>query len=317
DDVDLGDVERSDLDATTADAVFDAAAGDIIGPLPSDLGPALFRINGVLDARVTPFEDVADELRDELAGDSARRQIEVQAQNFDDLLAGGATLEELAEESDMQLNTLDWTPDAAEDAAAYVGFNRTASTVTLEDFPSISYLDDGGIFALRLDDVLPPRPEPFDDARSAVTDGWVVAQTEAALGEKAAALLPELATSGDFAAAGLAAQIEEGLVRTAFIEGTPPNFLVDVFEMSKGDLKIITGGEAVMIVRLDDELPPEATSELGDLRRAISQQVDQSLANALFQAFVNDAQSRANPRIDQQALNAVQAGMGQPGHGGM
>ncbi len=43
-DVDLGDVTLADLGAAGAD-VFSAEIGTVVGPLPSNLGPALFRVN--------------------------------------------------------------------------------------------------------------------------------------------------------------------------------------------------------------------------------------------------------------------------------
>ena len=46
-----------------------------------------------------------------------------------------------------------------------------------------------------------------------------------------------LATDGDFTATGLAHNVENGLTRTAFIDGTPPGFIGDVFEMEVGELR--------------------------------------------------------------------------------
>jgi len=57
--VDLGVRDRLSLDAS-GEAVFGADVGGILGPLPSDLGPALFRINGVLPAQTTTFEEATD-----------------------------------------------------------------------------------------------------------------------------------------------------------------------------------------------------------------------------------------------------------------
>ena len=307
DDIDIGDVTRDDLGAA-ADAVFAAESGAVIGPLPSSLGPALFRVNGILAARSTPFEEVAADLRDELAAERARRDIEGRAQPLDDLLAGGATLEDLAGESDMQLGTLDWSAEAAEGPAAYEAFNAAAKAVTLEDFPSIGYLEDGGLFALRLDEVLPPRPEPFEQAREAVAEAWSREQTMTALRARAEAIVAAYATSGDLAASGLDLRVEPGLTRTAFVGGAPRTFMSEVFEMAPGDLRVIDAGDAVLIVRLDEALPPEQTSDLADLRQSLSESLNQSLSSALFETFVRDAQLRARPRIDQQALNAVLAG---------
>ena len=106
-DVDLGDVDQQALGAA-GETVFDAEVGTVAGPADSNLGPALFRVNGVLPAQTVTFEDALPELRDAIAADRAVRIVEAQAEDFDDRLAGGATLEQLAEETDMVL-TGPWT----------------------------------------------------------------------------------------------------------------------------------------------------------------------------------------------------------------
>ncbi|MCA0871287.1 SurA N-terminal domain-containing protein [Seohaeicola saemankumensis] len=305
-DTDLGDVTLADLEGA-GEAVFAADVGDVVGPLPSSLGPALFRVNGVLAARETAFEDARADLRDELAGERARRLIETQAENIDDLLAGGATLEELTGETDMELGRIDWTANSVDDIAAYDAFRDAAAAVTAEDFPEVTFLEDGGIFAMRLDDVLPPRPEAFDDARDRVVTDWTVDQTEAALRDQAQAAIATLATSGDFVETGLNFRVENGLTRTAYLDGTPADFMTEVFDMEPGELRIISGDGAVFLVRLDETLPPEDTPELAQMRAAFGEELNQSLAQGIFDAYVRDAQLRARPMVDQQALNAVQA----------
>ncbi|MEL7132374.1 MAG: SurA N-terminal domain-containing protein, partial [Pseudomonadota bacterium] len=153
-DIDLGDVTRLELDAA-GEAVFNAEVGDVVGPLPSSLGPALFRVNGVLPAQRTTFEEAEPQLRQEVAMDAARRQVAVLAEDFDNLLAGGATLEELDAETDMRLASIDWFPALGEGIAAYNGFRDAALQLTEDDFPEIVQLDDGGIFAMRLEEILP------------------------------------------------------------------------------------------------------------------------------------------------------------------
>jgi len=306
-DVDLGDVTAADLGAA-AEAVFAAEIGAVVGPLPSSLGPALYRVNGALEARETPFEAARDDLREELAAERARRLIETRARDIDDLLAGGATLEELADETDMQLGQIDWSADSAEGVAAYDAFREAAQKVSPEDFPEVGFLEDGGIFALRLDDTLPPRPEPFDTARDRVIEGWTLQQTEAALRAQAEALVEELGADGDLTATGLDVKVENGLTRTAYLDGTPPDFMTQVFEMEPGALRVIGSGARMQIVRLEEVLPPADTPELEQMRRGYGQELDQVLAQALFEAFVRDAQLRANPTLDQRALNAVQSG---------
>ncbi|MCP3878103.1 MAG: peptidyl-prolyl cis-trans isomerase, partial [Sulfitobacter sp.] len=149
-DVDLGDLSQQQLGAA-GDDVFAAEVGDIVGPLPSNLGPALFRVNGVLPSLNTTFEEARPTLVQDLAADRAARLVEVRAQDLDDQLAGGATLEQIAEESKMTLSTIEWTQDSSESIAAYAGFREAATRLTEGDFPQIQQLDDGSVFAMRLD----------------------------------------------------------------------------------------------------------------------------------------------------------------------
>ena len=167
-DVDLGDVSRLELDAA-GEAVFAAEVGAVVGPLPSDLGPALFRVNAVLPAQNTSFEEAKPALRQELALTRAVRAVEARAQDLDDQLAGGATLEQLAAETEMSLGTIEWTEDSSEGIAAYGEFRQSAAALGEGDFPKIEQLEDGGIYAMRLDTALDARPEPFDSARDGRT----------------------------------------------------------------------------------------------------------------------------------------------------
>ena len=307
-DVDMGDVGAADLGAA-AEAVFAARIGEVVGPLPTDLGPALFRVNGRLEAQHTPFAEVRAELRAELAGEAARRIVEGRAEAIDDLLAGGATLEELAGEQGMALGRLDWTADAAEGIAAYDAFRKAAEKAGPDDYPEAQFLDDGGLFALRVDAVLPPRPEPFEQARDRVAAAWRLAETEKALRAQAGRIIAELGDGGDPAAAGLEVTRETGLTRTAFIEGTPPDFMAQVFQMKPGELRAIGSGARLYLVRLDAVLPPEESEEMRRFRAGWAEQADQALGQALFEAFARDAQRRAAPSYDQRAVTAVSTGL--------
>jgi peptidyl-prolyl cis-trans isomerase D len=303
-DVDLGDVTEGDLGAAGA-AVFAAELGAVVGPLPSDLGPALFRVNAVLAAQEVTFEDARDDLREELAQDRARRAIEAQAQPIEDMLAGGATLEELAEETSMQLDRIEWSQESFERIAAYAAFRQAAAAAGPDDFPETAFLEDGSLFAIRVDEVLPPRPEPFEDARPRVAEDLERARIQDALAAQATGIVAGLATTGDFAATGLTVRTERGLTRSAFVEGTPPGFVAQVFEMEEGDLRVIPAGGIVTIVQLDSVEPADRTGDMGRLADALQTELDQTLAEALFQEYLRDVRLRAQPMVDERALNAV------------
>lgn len=306
-DIDLGDLSKDDLGAA-GDAVFSAQTGDVVGPLESDLGPALFRINGILAAQETTFEDAKDQLRDELAADRARRVVEAQISDIDDLLAGGATLEELESETEMQVGVIDWSAEAEDGLAAYETFRAAAQALTLDDFPEVDVLDDGGIFAMRLDEVLEPRPQPLEEITERVTAGWRTAAELAALRSEAETLVSQITPESDFANLDLSAETLTELTRTGFTEAMPEEALIALFEAEKGAVVVVDDVKDVLIVRLDDILPADQESEdIKDLRARLASQAASAVSQDLFEAFATDIQQRAGIQIDQNAINAVHA----------
>ena len=302
-DIDLGDVDRLSLDAA-GEAVFAAEVGDVVGPLDTDLGPALFRVNGVLPAQVTTFEDAKSDLQGILATDRARRFVSAQAQDFDDLLAGGATLEELADETEMEIGSLDWFEGNGNGIGAHIAFADAARAVTDEDFPQIGNLEDGGVFALRLDEVLPVRAPEFKQAREQIVASWENNQVETRLNEQAATLVPQLESGADFAGLGLTAIAETDQTRTAFVGGTPPSFMEDVFKMNIGDVSVVDSFGTVLVVRLDAINPTEENKK-DALSAQLQSQIEQSLARDLYNIYSRDAVQRAGQNIDPRSLAAV------------
>ncbi|MDW4497545.1 peptidyl-prolyl cis-trans isomerase [Sulfitobacter sp. D35] len=305
-DIDLGDVSSADLGAA-GDTVFATEVGSVAGPLPSPLGPALFRVNAVLPAQVTTFQEAREAIRDDLARDRARRQIAAQAQEFEDMLAGGATLEELDSETGMQLGEIDWSEDTTDGIAAYDGFRSAAAALQAEDFPSIIELEDGGIFAMRLDEVLAPRPAEFETVREAVRAGWEAREIGARLVTMGEEIAGRIREGESFADAGLDAVAETGLTRQATVPGTPPGFVEAVFEMAPGEVRVLPGNGTAAIVKLESVDGTSGNADAEALRAQLQDQADRSLAENVFTRFVAQVTTEARPQIDQRAVQAVHA----------
>jgi len=303
-DVDLGDVGSGELGAA-GDPVFTAQVGDVVGPLPTNLGPALFRVNGVLPSLNTTFEEALPALQQDLAGDRATRLVEVRARDLDDQLAGGATLEQLAEESKMQLDTIEWTQDSSEGIAAYTGFREAAAALSAEDFPQIAQLEDGSVYAMRLDGTLPERPNPFEDARPLIVADWTADQVTQALTAQAEVLKTELENGTDFEALGLTPQMQENLTRDAIINGTPQGFMAEVFDAATGDIRLVEGDGIVAILRVGTVTEATESAQNQQLLGQLINQLNQQLGQDVFALYSDDVVRRAGPQIDQQAVNAV------------
>ncbi|KRS12087.1 peptidylprolyl isomerase [Roseovarius atlanticus] len=304
-DTDMGTVTAADL-GEAADTVFQAAPSEVVGPLPSSVGPALFRVNAVLQAQETTFEEAEPELRDIIAADRARRVVEGRVDAVDDLLAGGATIEDLGAETAMRVDQIDWHPGMSEDIAAYEGFRAAAANLSADDYPEVIELEDGGIFAMRLDEVVPPTLQPLDEVRDAVTEAWTQTKINELLREQVAGKVGRLATGESFEDVELTVDGSEEVTRRGFIDQAPQEFIQTVFGMEAGEVEVINGNGRIFVLKLNTIEPPDP--EDGDL-----QQIDQflrnetagSLSQDLFQVLANDIRTRAGVSFDQGALNAV------------
>ncbi len=303
-DTDLGDVTRDDL-GEAGEAVFSLPVGEV-AQAPSNLGPALFRVNAVLPATETPFEEAVDDLRGTLGLDRARRVIETQAESLNDELAAGATLEDLADQTDLRLDQIDWTGRNDSGIAGYPAFREAAQAVAEGDYPDIEPLGDGGVFALRLDEIREAQPQPFDEVEAEVREGWEAEQRVEALVEEGDRLANELSEGRTFAALDLDPREESGLTRNANREGLPDPLVSAAFEMQAGETRALPGPDGALVIRLDEITAADRDSEQNtQLAQLLRDRAANDVANDLYRALANDIQSRTSVQIDQQAINAV------------
>ncbi|MEM9708796.1 MAG: SurA N-terminal domain-containing protein [Pseudomonadota bacterium] len=306
-DVDFGEVTEAGLDAA-GEIVFAADGPGIVGPAETSLGPALFRINAILDVVSISFEEARDNIREVLATDEARAAILDEIEPADDLLAGGATLEELADETAMTLSTLDWRPGITEGLAAYDEIRTAAAQVTQDDFPELIELDDGGLAALRLDETVPPRLQPLDEVRDEVEAAWRETELITRLGAEARALAAEIEAGREMAGIDIPLNWDRGLTRSDFIDGAPEGFIDAIFAMEPGEVRVIEGPGQAVIARLEEVAPPgEDDANSVAIRGILAGQISQSLGQDLLVGFMEAARSEAGVRIDQGMLNAVHA----------
>ena len=307
-DIDLGDVTREEL-GQSGDAVFADATLGVVGPLQTSLGPVVYRVNAILSAQTTEFEDALPLLRDELAYDRARRVIDTLMSDVDDMLAAGATLEDVANDTEMQLGSIGYHAAISDAIAGYADFRTAASQVTTDDFPEVATLDDGGIFALRLDAIEEEQPESFDAVREAVSEDLLRSLQIEQLEKQAQERIDAISSGASFAELGMTANVETALTRNSQISGAPAILALNAFELANtGDLGSLNTGTSVIIYRLDAVVAPDLTSdESTSLTNVVTRQIEAELEQEIFEAFANAVRARTEIEIKDQALNAVHA----------
>jgi len=304
-DTDLGDVTEDDLGRAGA-AVFALESPGIAGPVMTDLGPAILRMNAILPARETSFEAASEDLRAEYAADAARRLLQDRMIELDDILAAGATLEDLARAEGMRLDTIDWTGDESDGIAAYDAFRDAAESVAEGDYPAIELLSDGGLFALRLDEVVPPRLQPLDEVREEATAAWQREETLRRLAARAEAMLAEFKDGESPASLGLTEVIETGLTRDGFIEAAPPALVDRAFALAPGEWAVVEDETGVFLLHLDAVTEADQDSaEARSVKANFLSSSAQALALDIEAAFSAAIEAEAGISLDQSMINAV------------
>ena len=306
DDVDAGDVTETQL-RDAGPAIFALETGGVAGPFDTNLGPAIYRMNAVLAAREITFEDALPELREDQSAARARRMIEDQIDPITNLLAGGARLEDVAEQTDMRLEEIEWSEDVAEGIAAYATFRELASSQEVGDYPELEELDDGGLFAIEIAEVRAPSLIPLEEVRDQVVAGWEADALAAnALAEAEAKAAQLRSAVQDFSFLDLDATQENAITRRGFINGTPPNFLTQVFEMDVDEVRVLPNGDAAIIVRLDDVsgANPEDIAYSAEVE-AVAANAGEGIALDIYEFYSRNIQLQTDVQISDSALNAV------------
>jgi peptidyl-prolyl cis-trans isomerase D len=103
-DLELGTFTKAEmLDQAVADAAFSLEQGAASAPIAGRFGPVLLRVTQIQPEAVRPFEDVAAELRQEVATERAQAQIERIHDEIEDLRAGAKPLADIAREKGLTL----------------------------------------------------------------------------------------------------------------------------------------------------------------------------------------------------------------------
>ena len=309
-DIDLGDVTKSEL-AGAGDAVFALTAPGVVGPLPSSLGPALFRMNAVLPAQNTSLAEANDTLKAELQSKAAVKSIADATPAIEDALAGGATLEDLVKDNTMVLATTDYVTGADDNdpIAADRAFAAAADKLAKGDYPEATALSDGGLIALRLDDTMPPAPVPLDKIRDKVTAAVHADALARALTAQATAAGAAVKAGANLGALGIVTNIT-ATTRDAAPEGTTPDVVKAAFTMAVGEVRLIDTPDFTGLIRLDTitQADPAAAATKTE-RDRVATQAQQWLAQDTYDLFTTEMTAQGGLSIDQSAINSVQAQM--------
>ncbi|TCT39275.1 peptidylprolyl isomerase [Martelella mediterranea] len=194
-DVSLGTYEKGDFpDSNIDEAAFAITEENgTSGVVQGNFGPVILRVPQITPEAVTPLSEVEDTIRQALAQQQAANDILNVEDQYDDLRAGGSTMEEAAKSLGLTPQTIqsvaangtDEGGNPVEDIPLGTELITSAfdSDVDVENLPLT--LSNGGVVWYEVKAITPARDRTFEEVRSQVEADWAAEQQANALAAKA------------------------------------------------------------------------------------------------------------------------------------
>ncbi|SER44302.1 peptidylprolyl isomerase [Rhizobium sp. NFR03] len=320
-DVLLGDFTRERVpDAKLGDVAFAVASdGGITPVVDGAFGPVILRVTNIRPATTRSFDEVKEELRQEVALANASNEITAIHDKFEDARISGATLQDAATESNLKAVSIPAVDARGNDAQGErIADLPQPQELLAEVFKAepgsdtlpINLGRDGYVW-FEVEDVMPARDRTLDESREKVVADWTAEQQRAELAKRAADLkarvekgetLQTIATE-----LGIAVETKTGLRRTAQDAALSPAAVTAAFSGPNGLVTNAPGtdGEGQILLKVT-----AVENAAGDALDQDSRQVDaiaQASGDDILDQMVTELQTRYGVSINQQVAETALA----------
>lgn len=269
--VDLGLVTRDDMLPELVDIAFSLDAGSSSGAVQSPFGWHVLHVGAVEAAATEPFEAVRDAITLDLQRDVALGRVGDLADQLEDLVAGGASLDEAGRTIGVPARRVDGIDANGRDRdGTPVGslppepFLSEAFETAVGDQSLLRELPDGGYFLLEVTGTTPPAPRPLEAVRPAIVALWQEeerAEAAQALAETVATALSAGKPTAEVAQAhGLSVSTPEPFTRdwADADAGISQALVARVFTARPGTVVQAPSDRGVSVARLIEVVPAAA-----------------------------------------------------------
>ena len=279
--------------------VFTGKVGEVVGPVETDLGPVIFRIREIIPAENTSFEEAKSDLEIEHKLSESIKLIDGKIEESQNLLAAGGTLEELQRELSFRVENILFNSEANIPILENKVFFDTAQITKINDFPEIKELPNGGLFAMRVDEIIEARQMEIDEIRTELTKAWQKQEIQIKLDETAENMLKRHQYKGEILNFNK-------VTRDESLPDLPADIIDEAFKLSIGEGIVISGEGESFILRLKSISNADLSSDTAKLLVSqVNNQLNNSLSADLFESFANMARMHSKLDLNERALNAV------------
>jgi peptidyl-prolyl cis-trans isomerase D len=316
-DVNLGLIAKSAvIDPAIADAAFSLGSGEVSQPVPGRFGVALVKI-GKIEPGVEPkYEDIAADLKKEIAGERARKSVAELRDKMEDERGGGASVIEAAQKLGLTATTVEAVDRSGRrpDGQPAADIPRGLDVVTQAFNSDIGVDNDpiqfkGGYVWYDVLGITPSRERSLDEVKDQVEAKWRNDQISDRLRNKATEMVQKLGQGGKLAdeatVAGLKIETASGLKREASLPGLPPTLIEAAFRTAKdGGGQVPGGGGEWIVFRVTDiNVPPlDLASEAA---KKLKENLQRGLTDEEIAQYITRLETEIGTSINQAAFAQV------------
>ena len=318
-DIDLGTVPKSAMiDRPVADAAFALKEGEVSAPVQGRFGTVLVQVLKIVPEQVRPLEQVAGELKQELATARAKSEIFDVYNKIEDARAEGKSLEEAAANLKLEARTVEvdrsgrdpaGTPVKLPDAQRLLAGAFTTD-IGVERDPL--QFQDGYIW-YEVTGLSPSRERSLDEVKDQVEARWRDQEIATRLDAKATAILEKLKAGETLPQAAAADRLKvetlSGLKRGEASGPLSAAGVDAVFRTAKDAAGKTEGAQPPdeVVFRVTDIVVPSLDMASEDAKRAL-ETLNRGLSEDILAEYIAWLESDIGVTINQSALNQVVSG---------
>lgn len=319
----LGTFTRDQIfDPAVRDAAFALEQGGVSAPVQSAFGTVLLRVTKIDPQHVRPYEEVAAEVRQEIAKGHATSRITELHDKIEDERASAKPLAEIAKQFNLQLRNAgpvsqaNTKPDGSREAAL-PGGDATLRAIFASDIgvdnEAIRLPQNAGYVWFDVTKIDPSRDRSFDEVKGEVETQWRAEETATKLSAKARELVQKLDKGEAFqavaSAAGLTVETATGLTRQEQRAELPANVVTQVFGTVAGKANSAAAADGSRILFKVDSatVPPyvRTAQEAENFVRLLTS----NLSEGLLMQYVAERQAKLGVSINEAAFRNATGGV--------
>lgn len=311
-----GEYTEAETPMGLADA-FKAEKGAVVGPVETPLGFLIAQVEDIKPASVRAYDEVKSDVADAMsAANDSGEALMKRADEIEDLIAGGKSLDEIAQQMKLKLTTLEKvtqndlavTKLPAADQIFAEGFKLSKGTISQRlDAPT------GEFVIVEVRDVFPAQEQPLAKVHADVLKAWNAEKKSALLDQATSKILDRLKMGEDFdtVAKSLGKKVsrtemvrrDEHAKAAAMMKGMFPA----LFALDKiGQVTAIgTTADGATILRLADRRIDDAKEPKKEDLEQLRNMLDHAVQKDLLEQYRMSLLAKYKVKIDNKVLDRI------------